>query len=151
MIFMNIIKKHYIKKFIKTIDKDIKVKFQKYDIECDIYDDIVYIGEIREKETVDPLFMKFVHELNPDCNCSCFLLSILHEVGHIMTFDEDNMDEKEFLHQMIRMGMTCGDISLEEGNEAYFRIPLEKEATQWAIDFVMLNPDFIKKYEWLGK
>ena len=64
-------KKMGIKKFIKEIDKDIKVKFQKYDMECDIFEEIVYIGKPYDKEN-DRRFGEFVKELNPACDIPVF-------------------------------------------------------------------------------
>ena len=144
---MNIIRRIGIKQFIKEIDKDIKVKFQKYDMECDIFEEIVYIGKPYDKEN-DRRFGEFVKELNPACDAPVFLLSILHEVGHIMTYEEDALEEKDFLYAAIDLKLQSGEDE-EECVKEYFRIPLEKAATEWAIDFAMSNPQLIEKYKWL--
>lgn len=151
---MNIIEKMAIRKFVKSIDKDIKVKFQKYDMECDVYDEVVYIGKTFDERT-DKFFMNFVKELNPNCNYdNCFLLSLLHEIGHIMTWDEDDSDEKDVIYGLLRTQFDAEEIDdrrLQEYDNLYFRIPLELNATQWGIDFAMANPDIMKKYDWLGR
>lgn len=150
---MNIIKRIGIKKFVREIDKDIKVKFQKFDMECDVYEDIIYIGETYDKRT-DEYFMNFVKKIRPECNVPVFLLSLLHEIGHIMTYDEDEMDNKDMIYGLLKMQFDESkqdDAALQKYDEMYFNIPLERNATEWGIDFAMNNPELIKKYMWLCK
>jgi hypothetical protein len=145
---MNIIKKIGCRNFVKEIDKNIKVKFQKYDMQCDVDDEIVYIGKSYNIDT-DRYFMDYVKELSPKCKTPMFLLSILHEIGHIMTWTDDNADLKETQFALLEMGYQEGEIDLEECCNMYFRIPLESNATIWAIEFAEDHPDLIKKYLWL--
>ena len=149
---MNIVKRFGIKKFIKEIDKDIKVKFQKWDMECDVYEDTVYIGATYNKRT-DVLYENFVKTLNPDCDVPVFLLSILHEIGHIMMYDEEDMEEKDMIYGLLKTALDNDPSQDLEDRcvKAYFRIPLELKATQWGIDYAMSHPDFIQKYMWLCK
>lgn len=150
---MNIIKKIGIKRFVREIDKDIKVKFQKYDMECDVYEDTLYIGKTYDSRN-DRFFMEFVKELNPDCNVHVFPLSILHEIGHIMTWDEDAADDKDMLYALLKISFDESkkdDAALKEYDDMYFRIPLEQNATQWGIDFAMAHPELIEKYSWIWK
>lgn len=147
---MNIIKRIGIKNFIKEIDKDIKVKFQKYDMECDLYEDIVYVGKTYNPIT-DKLFMDYVKELDPTCNVPVFILSILHEVGHIMTYDEEDVEEKDVIYALLRMEFNENKENEEEYVKKYFRIPLETNATEWGIRFAKENPELIKKYLWICK
>lgn len=150
---MNIIKKIGIKRFIREIDKDIKVKFQKYDMECDVYEETVFIGDTYDART-DKFFMEFVKEIRPDCNIPVLPLSILHEVGHIMTWDEDLSTDKDMTYALLKMGFEEGkkdDAALKEYDDMYFRIPLELNATLWGIDFAMNNPELMKKYNWIWR
>lgn len=150
---MNIIKRIGIRKFIREIDKDIKVKFQKYDMECDIYEETVYIGKTYDSRN-DKFFMEFVKELNPECNIPVLPLSILHEIGHIMTWDEDAADEKDMIYALLKVNFDESekdDATLKEYDDMYFRIPLEQNATQWGIDFAMSHPELIEKYNWIWK
>lgn len=149
---MNIIKKIGVKKFVKEIDKDIKVKFQKWDMECDIFEEIVYIGKTYTPR-MDELFMDYVKQINPNCNTPMFLLSILHEIGHIMTYEEEDLDEKHATYGLLQifLGEDPSPEAIDACANMYFRIPLEAKATMWAIDFAMSNPDLINKYLWLCK
>lgn len=150
---MNIIKRIGVKHFVKEIDKDIKVKFQKYDMECDIYEDTVYIGKTYDFRT-DKWFMEFVHSIEPNCNYSPFLMSLLHEIGHIMTFDEDNMEQKDIIYGLLNTEYEDkkeNEQDVEKYVNLYFRIPLEEEATKWGINFAMKNTKLINKYKWIWR
>ena len=144
---MEHIRKIGIRNFVKEIDKDIKVKFQEWDLECNIFEETVYIGKTYDKET-DRRFGEFVKELDSHCRAPIFLLSVLHEIGHIMTYEEEALDEKDFLYAAIDLKLKLG-ADEEECVKEYFRIPLEMEATQWAIDFANNNPKLIDSYKWL--
>ena len=81
-------------KFIKEVNHDYTVKFQKYDLECNVFDEIIYVGETYDKRT-DLYFKNFVNKLNPECRkINRFLLSLLHEIGHIETYTDELSDEK---------------------------------------------------------
>lgn len=145
---MEHIRKIGIRNFVKEIDKDIKVKFQEWDMECDIFENTVYIGKPYDKEN-DRRFGEFIKELNPTCNVPVFLLSILHEVGHIMTYEDDEkLDEKDLLYAAIDLKIQSG-ADLDACVAEYFRIPLEREATEWAIEYAMNHPELMAKYSWL--
>lgn len=144
---MNIIKKLAIRKFIKEINPEIKVKFQKWDMECDVYEDTVYVGETFDKRT-DKYFMDFVYSIDPECCGSVMMMSLLHEIGHIYTYDEDLSDEKDVLYEVLKLSYT--DEQLEEYDKMYFNIPFEKEATIWGIRFAQMNKEIVKKYsKWI--
>jgi hypothetical protein len=77
------------------------------------------------------------------------IMSALHEVGHIFTFNmatQEEMDEYEAQVDMIA--------DYEEGNRsewyklasAYRSIPIESRADDWAISYVMMNKTRIKKW-----
>ena len=85
-------------KFIKEVGEEYGVKFHKYDLECDVFDEIIYVGETYDKRT-DLYFKNFVNKLNPECRkINPFLLSLLHEIGHIETYTDELSDD--FLEMM---------------------------------------------------
>lgn len=137
-----------IKSFIREVNPMLKVRFQDYDIECDIWNETIYIGKTYDKRT-DDWFQDFVTELNPKTlNINPFLLALLHEIGHIETWDSDLCDERDAIYNLLDMqhNETQND---EEWCKMYFRIPLEQVATEWGIDFALSHMDLMKKYEWL--
>lgn len=148
---MNKEMKQGIRNFIAEVNPMIEVHFQDYDLECDVFDEIVYIGKTYDKKT-DIFFEKFVHELNPQCNFNTFLLSILHEIGHIETWTDEDADNKDAIYAMLKMQFDSKELdekTLEEYCNMYFRIPLEQNATQWGIDFAMTHQELMEKYDWL--
>lgn len=145
---MNIIQRLGVRAFIKEVSKDVKVKFQKWDMECDVDEETVYIGKIHDKNT-DKYFLNFLKEIAPGAeNYNIFLMSILHEIGHIMTWDEDDANNKDILYGALRV-MYQENKNDEEYNNMYFRIPLEYNATMWGIEFAQTHQELMKKYAWL--
>ena len=140
-------------KFIKEVNPDCGVKFQKYDLECDVFDEVVYVGESYDKRT-DIYFANFVKELNPECSkVNPFLLSLLHELGHIETYTDEDADDKELTYAVLKMKYDdeeeLTDEKLEEYCDMYFRMPLEQNATEWGIDYALSHLDLMQKYDWL--
>lgn len=69
--------------------------------------------------------------------CSCFILSLLHEIGHNETIDmtDDEIDKSEY------------DVNSKDDVFEYFMLEDELEATLWAIDFINDNKEFIKNLD----
>lgn len=142
--------KRAIKKFIKTIDGSIKVKFQKGRMECDPVREIIYIGTTKIKEE-DEFFGNFVKEIAPDCPYNSLIMGILHEIGHIMTYTDELDEDRDKQYALLQTAHHFGVIDSQELNKEYFKIPMELEATQWGIDFAMGYPEFMNKYALLIK
>ena len=145
--------KRGIKNFIAEVNPMLKVKFQEWDLECDVFEEIIYVGKTYDKRT-DRYFKNFVNELNPECaKVNPFLLSLLHEIGHIETWEDEVADEKDAVYALLKMQFDeetdLTDARCEEYCNLYFRIPLEQNATEWGIDFALSHMDLMKKYEWL--
>ncbi len=71
-----------------------------------------------------------------------FLLSLFHEIGHYMTFDD--LGEEDFAYSCdvkALLGTTDDDAKI------YFRLPIEIAATNWAIDYINEHPTEISKLE----
>lgn len=72
------------------------------------------------------------------------LWSLLHEIGHEMTMDFVEEDEKDETTRAL-----CAMTSLEEvkGNiplqDLYFNLPLEWEATDWAVCWAATHKEFL--------
>lgn len=150
---MNRKMKRGIKDFIKEVNPMLKVRFQDWDVECNVYEETIYVGKTYDKRT-NVYFENFVKTLNPECKVNTFLLSLLHEIGHIETWDEDDADEKDIIYGMLKLTYDEEQGLTDEENEAYcqsyYRIPLEQNATQWGIDFAMAHLDLMEKYNWLN-
>ena len=133
-----------VKQFVKNIDDTIKVKRGKR-LECDIENKIIYIS-FKSNKTDVKTFLELVKELNPKCKYNDVILGILHEIGHIYTYDEYNEEQWEKDNQLLSELYSQNLITATDFNKFYIRLPLEQNATQWAIDFSMLNQGFMNKY-----
>ena len=73
-----------------------------------------------------------------------FLFSLLHEVGHHYTMESLTDEDLEY-ETLCRQALKFSDESDNRKNEAYFRLPSEIIATQWAIYFMKDYPRWCKK------
>lgn len=142
---MNIIKRFYVKQMVKQIDKSIKVKFGKC-LECEPTENTIYVNN--KTNIIDIVtFRDYVKELNSKCKFNTLLLGILHEIGHIYTYEEQNEEEYRRDTKLLRLLFKEKKLSAKQLNEFYVRLPLEANATKWAIDFAMQNKKFCKYYQ----
>ena len=140
---MNVIKNLKIKRIVKKIDKNIKVKFGKR-LECSPEDNTIYIA-YKTNEIDKKTFMDFVKELNPQCSYDDITLGILHEIGHCMTYDEEMEEDYTLCVNVLSELYRNEKINETQFNEFYVRLDLEKKATEWAVDFARNNPKITDK------
>ena len=142
---MNIIKRFYVKQMVKQIDKSIKVKFGKC-LECEPTENTIYVNN--KTDIIDIVtFRDYVKELNSKCKFNTLLLGILHEIGHIYTYEEQNEEDYNRDIKLLSLLFQEKKLSAKQLNEFYVRLPLEANATKWAIDFAMQNKKFCKYYQ----
>ena len=142
---MNIIKRFYVKQMVKQIDKSIKVKFGKC-LQCEPTENTIYVNN--KTDIIDIVtFRDYVKELNSKCKFNTLLLGILHEIGHIYTYEEQNEEEYTRDTELLSLLFKEKKLSAKQLNEFYVRLPLEANATKWAIDFAMQNKKFCKYYQ----
>lgn len=144
--------KQGIRDFINIVNPDLEIKFQKWDLECDVYTDTIYIGRTFDKRT-DEYFKNFCTVLNPETTkINLFLLSILHEIGHIETWTEEDNEQKEIIYNLLQTQFNeneLNDEKLAEYCNIYFRIPLEKNATEWGINYALTHLELMQQFDWL--
>ena len=142
---MNIIKRFYVKQMVKQIDKSIKVKLGKC-LQCEPTENTIYVNN--KTDIIDIVtFRDYVKELNSKCKFNTLLLGILHEIGHIYTYEEQNEEEYTRDTELLSILFKEKKLSAKQLNEFYVRLPLEANATKWAIDFAMQNKKFCKYYQ----
>lgn len=123
--------KKIITDFVKKINPDYQVKFTNSPFECEIDDEIIYVGD-KQFNYEGKMFMDWFEKEFPLCkDINWWIISLLHEIGHIETSTEELQEERDFLYATLQMAFNCGDYSVEEMNLAYFQIPCEYEATWW--------------------
>ena len=149
---MNKEMKKGIRDFINIINPDLKIKFQKWDLECDVHTDTIYIGKTFDKRT-DEYFKNFCKILNPETvKINSFLLSILHEIGHIETWTEEDDEQKNVLYDILKTQFDEEELDNEKMAEycdMYFKIPLEQNATEWGINYALTHLDLMQQFDWL--
>ena len=142
---MNIIKRFYVKQMVKQIDKSIKVKFGKC-LQCEPTENTIYVNN--KTDIIDIVtFRDYVKELNSKCKFNTLLLGILHEIGHIYTYEEQNEEDYNRDTKLLSLLFQENKLTEEQVNYFYLRLPLEANATKWAIDFAMQNKKFCKYYQ----
>ena len=133
-----------ITQFVHKIDSSIQIDFDD-DFCADVVNKIIYV-ESKEHIEEDRLIQEFVQEkfnvlMDP------FLIGILHEVGHIMTYDKQKNDERSILYALLVINYN--EKEYEEYSKMYFSIPAEFEATKWAVNYYInhkkLCDNFLKE------
>lgn len=133
--------------FIDTIeevqDEDIKLEINT-DWEVDTTDNIIYIGD-KQKTQLDDYFIEY---LKTD-KYNYFIISLLHEVGHVVTLTEELEEDQERMHSIYRYLYKSNIIDERQLCLAYFNIKAERLATEWARQYydnhLNIIDDLIKK------
>ena len=131
----NFIEKRVIKNFVKLINPDYKVKFEGSAFECDVDEQVVYIGE-RKFNYDGKMFMDWFKQEFPVCkDINWWIISLLHEIGHIETSTDELQEERDLLYSTLKAVFDFGTTTVEEMNKAYFQIPCEYQATDWGANW----------------
>ena len=139
-----------IKKWIhQNIDTEIQVaKSSRF--ECDTEEEIVYISNKRWTK-LDEYFFEWYREQKFYTPINYTLICILHEIGHIMTKDDDLLEQGYQLNSIYNFMYEMESIDERELNLAYFEIPSEKLATEWGVQYFKDNQKQCKELaEMLG-
>ena len=126
-----------VKKFVQSIDPEIKVHMSGDEFYCIISEKLINVPFVSDSEG-DRLFDEFImnrfgKSINP------YIMGILHEVGHIMTFDSNLDKDRDILYFMLQLDYT--DERYEEFTNMYFSIPSEFAATEWAVNYYLSHKE----------
>ena len=136
---MRIIDLLKLKRYIKNIDNEIKVKFENC-FECDTDKKIVWLAlkdNKQDSEMFKAWYEKYFNEILTDKDL--LYISTLHEVGHIMTWTQELEDERTEMYSLMQVAHTYQLISTQELNNQYFEIPMELLATKWGREYYVNN------------
>lgn len=120
--------------FVWSIDDFIDVDFNTSEFCVDIENECVFIP-LNPKEEESKMFMDFIREEYGEYNMDADVLGILHEIGHIFTYDENLAKAREVKVLRLRLDYDAAVADLRAYNFAYFRIPAELNATNWAVEY----------------
>lgn len=87
-------------------------------------------------------FLASVERLNPTVKLSAFVWSILHELGHNETLDfiSDRIIKAD---ERTKRAIANGKVDASK----YYDLTVEREATEWAVDFANNNYELVKGLE----
>lgn len=124
-----------LKKYIKNIDKKIKVKFGK-SFECNTDKKIVWLPLKDNREDAE-MFRKWYEKYFNEklTEKDLVYISALHEVGHIITWTQELETERIQQYSLMQVAHQYKLMSTEDLNKNYFEIPMELIATKWGRNY----------------
>lgn len=125
-----------VREFVKSIDSNYRVRYSNQ-CECDIDNEVIYINFKMDNE-VEKIFESFCKKTFGEV-FPRVLISILHEVGHIETFDDDRNEERYERYALLQILWDNTEIDKETLHHRYYNLPGEIEATTWAVDYIRNN------------
>ena len=129
--------------FIKTINKDYKVLHDKKEFTSDWENGKVWVCFNENKED-DQLFIDYIKN-KYQVEIDTFLMSFLHEIGHLETEDDELSDNRAIDLFTLEVLYDNSKITKKEYFERYFEIECESLATEWGIDFYKSHEEQCKQ------
>lgn len=129
--------------FIKTINEDYKVLHDKKEFTSDWENGKVWVCFNENKED-DQLFMDYIKN-KYQIEIDTFLMSFLHEIGHLETEDDELSDNRAIDLFTLEVLFDNSKITKQEYFERYFEIECESLATEWGIDFYKSHEEQCKQ------
>lgn len=96
------------------------------------------------EEAMEP-WADLLNELGCKYNIDVFFSSFLHELGHSATyyeFDDDEIDACDEIKALLRDEPSS---FAEDVHWVYFHLPVEIEATRWAVNYINTYPERVKE------
>lgn len=126
-----------IKEFVQSIDPEIKVHMSGNEFYCIISEKLINVPFVSDSEG-DRLFYDFVvdrfgESINP------YIMGILHEIFHIITYDENLDRDRDILYYMLQLDFK--EERYEEFTRMYFSIPSEFAATEGAVNYYLSHKE----------
>lgn len=125
-----------VKKILNKFCKSFGVKIKKGEGWSAYPKSITYPSKVENYN--DAGFMELINKYYPDVKASEFTWSLLHEIGHSVTWN--NFSKKAWKNYY-------KTAPYEHNIEKYFIIPQERVATDWAYNYIKNHPNKIKKLE----
>lgn len=132
-----------IRNFVKDIDKDILIRIApNKEFCCCLPLGKIYLGQKKmrgfeiywyEWYQRQPFYSK--EEINVR------IISLLHEIGHFATFDMQEWLDRNAEVEKLTERYYNDEISYEELNYAYWNLPNEYKATEWAVNYYKSNKE----------
>lgn len=126
--------------FVASINNKLSVRISENKrFECDIPNNKIYLGLKNLDNKENTLFQKWLKSKDITISINRRLLSLLHEIGHFQTFNEQEFEERNIQEQMFVSMYENGLISYEELNFYYWNMTNELKATMWGVNYYLTN------------
>lgn len=137
---MQFIDRIILKKKLEKRFEGIKIKYTKNKFECDIEKQIVYLPKEKNPKSDFYFWTWYEKYYNTRIDeTELFLLSMLHEIGHIMTWTEELEEERDEQFGLLQALYELSNLTTRQLNNQYFEIPMELQATEWAKNYFEKN------------
>ncbi len=129
--------------FIKTINSNYKVLKDKYEFTSDWEEGKVWVC-FQENQEDDKLFMGYI-ENKYNVKIDTFLMSLLHEIGHLETETQELSDSRAIELFALELLYDNGEITKEQYFNQYFEIECETLATKWGVNYYLTHQEQCKQ------
>ena len=99
----------------------------------------------------DKYFIPFCESIDKEVKADTFILSIFHEIGHFMTWD--NFTDREIENGFLAKDLIDAAINATEDDEViarenynYFNLPEERAATEWGLNYIKTHAAEVGKF-----
>lgn len=124
--------------FVQDINPAYDVTFNQNYWECDTDYFEISVGTKEYNEDAQMFFEWLCAEIG-NKNINWWLISLLHEVGHLETYTEELEQGRDILYGALKLAYIEGKHTPKEFNELYFKIPMEYQATMWGVNYYLEN------------
>lgn len=132
----------------KLIQPRVRVRISKDEgSNFDHSNDTLTIGTDLEEDYGFMSHLEEIHRCNFAREYNQRLWTILHEIGH---YEMDEVEDEETDNGMLYATMVSF-VDENYANQMYFNLPREWTATEWAIEWILLNPHKAKFLNWLAQ
>ena len=137
--------KRVIRQFVKSINPDYKVYKNRY-WSSDWQNGKIWIPKpYKNYLDISDIYFKYFLIEKYNISPNLYIISILHEIGHLQTETQELSDERAMIYATLEWQYENKMINEEQYNKQYFEIPAERLATEWAIDYYKNNSKTINK------
>ena len=128
--------------FIHSILPDVEVIYEENEFWVDIENEVINIG-INPDPIGDKLIQEFVLNefgvlMNP------FLIGVLHEIYHIITYDEEISKEDKKFYALL--SINYNPMRVREYSMIYFNLCSEYRATEGAVNYYLTHKEYCDEF-----
>jgi hypothetical protein len=134
--------------FKQMLDDDINIRFRWSETPCYRCDKNIIEYGLLEGSKEDIWFNEFIEERFGYKVENTFMITMLHEIGHLMTIDDIDgiayefcLREKERIEAEMQKAKTLKQEKILEWQ--YFSLPDEIVASAWAVEFIRDNEELV--------